>query len=145
MLNCVSNDGNLVAIYRGNMVITVYSGQQVKETHNLAEKVNYKRGHRVTEMRFIENDKVIRIRLDQQAQFSEINVTIGGSVEVKDSSMRFENYDALVKIVRDTPHLVKVPQANNRYVALIRQDPNKRDEDCKKFYLFDLETSQYCR
>jgi hypothetical protein len=33
-------------------------------------------------MRFIENDKVIRIRLDQQSQFSEINVTIGGSVEV---------------------------------------------------------------
>jgi len=82
VLNCVSNDGNLVAVYRGNMVITVYNGQQVKETHNLAEKVNYKRGHRVTEMRFIENDKVIRIRLDQQSQFSEINVTIGGSVEV---------------------------------------------------------------
>jgi hypothetical protein len=33
-------------------------------------------------MRFIENDKVIRIRLDQQSQLSEINVTIGGSVEV---------------------------------------------------------------
>ena len=64
------------------MVITVYNGQQVRESHNLAEKVNYKRGHRVTEMRFIENDKVIRIRLDQQSQLSEINVTIGGSVEV---------------------------------------------------------------
>ena len=82
MLNCVSNDGNLVAVYRGNMVITVYNEQQVRESHNLAEKVNYKRGHRVTEMRFIENDKVIRIRLDQQSQLSEINVTIGGSVEV---------------------------------------------------------------
>jgi len=82
VLNCVSNDGNLVAVYRGNMVITVYNGQQVKESHNLAEKVSYRKGHRVTEMRFIENDKVIRIRLDQQSKFSEINITIGGSVEV---------------------------------------------------------------
>jgi hypothetical protein len=80
VLNCVSNDGNLVGVCRGNMVVTVYNGQQIKETHNLAEKVNYKRGHRVTEMRFIENDKVIRIRLDQQSQFSEIDVTLGGSV-----------------------------------------------------------------
>jgi hypothetical protein len=40
------------------MIVTVYNGQQIKETHNLAEKVNYKRGHRVTEMRYIEKKEI---------------------------------------------------------------------------------------
>jgi len=31
VLNCVINDGRLVGVYRGNMLLTIYSGAQVKE------------------------------------------------------------------------------------------------------------------
>lgn len=53
VLNCVSNDGKLVGVYRGNMSLTVYSGAQVKEKHDLADQCNYKNGDRVTELKFI--------------------------------------------------------------------------------------------
>lgn len=53
VLNCVSNDGKLVGVYRGNMSLTVYSGIQVKETRNLSDQCNFKKGDKVTELKFI--------------------------------------------------------------------------------------------
>jgi hypothetical protein len=63
VLNCDSNDGKLVGVYRGNMNLTIYSGTQVKENHDLLEKCNYKDGEKVTELKFIQNDKMIRMTL----------------------------------------------------------------------------------
>jgi len=36
----------------------------------------------VTELKFIENDKIIRMTLKQRMQFSYVDVTVGGNAEI---------------------------------------------------------------
>lgn len=84
-LACVNNDATVVAVYRGNLQLNIYSvsagSHSLKETRNLSKEVKTK--GQVSELRF-HGDK-IRLSMGLAKDHWFIDVTIGGPTEVKES------------------------------------------------------------
>lgn len=165
----------MVAVHRGNLCVTLYSvsgsNANVKETRELADEAksgfNYKKGDKVTEMRFTQDSK-LRLTVKQNAQhyfidvdlqsrssdvrqckrFEDVSVfadsedlSVLNKEQIKLEELLQEELDDSNNIVGMVPSLVKFPSADKRFVLFYI----RVNEEDKYYRLYDLEQGMFCR